>query len=90
MDRKDKRYIVVKTYSEYDSGSPCAEIVEQKVCKTKEEAYALMKADYQTMASDCYDGDIAEFDKRRVHKCGQAYIHDCDGTVLWNIEEVYL
>ena len=88
MDNQ-KYFIVVRTCSEYDTGAPIAEIVEKKICKSYEDAYQLMKKDYDQYAIDAIESEFPEMHKY-THKCGDAYVIDDDGEILWNIEELLM
>ena len=69
--------------------SVIAEIVEKKICKSYEDAYQLMKKDYDQYAIDAIESEFPEMHKY-THKCGDAYVVDDDGEILWNIEELMM
>ena len=90
------KYIVLKSWSDYDCGAPCAGIVNDRTYDTWQEAYDVIVKDilndYDVTSLDEVDGDYKLPDRDKVgsyiHKCGNALVSDGDGETLYNIQMI--
>lgn len=90
------KYVVFNTWSDYDCGSPCARLVDDKMYDTWQDAYDAMVKDildaYEVSSVDDleYEHDIPPRDKEGAytHKCATAWVYDDDGESLWRIHKI--
>ena len=90
------KYLVLKSFNDYDCGAPCAEIVNNTVYSSWQDAYdAIVKDilnDYHVSSLDEIEDDweLPDRDKEggSTHKCGTAWIDTCDGQVLYDIHAI--
>ena len=90
------KYLVLKIWSDYDCGAPCAGIVNDRTYDTWQEAYdAIVKDilnDYDVSSLDEIEDEYELPDRNeagsRTHKCGTAWISGCDGEILYDIQTI--
>lgn len=90
------KYLVLKTWDDYDCGAPCAGIVNSTAYSSWQDAYdAIVKDilnDYGVSSLDEIEDDYELPDRNevggRTHKCGTAWISGCDGEVLYDIQTI--
>ncbi len=90
------KYVVLKSWSDYDCGAPCASIVNDTTYESWQEAYdAIVKDilnDYEVSSLDEIEDEYELPDKAevgsRTHKCGTAWLDTCDGQVLYEIQTI--
>ena len=90
------KYIVLKSWNDYDCGAPSAGIVNNTVYSSWQEAYdAIVKdilKDYHVSSLDEIEDDYELPDRDKpgsyTHRCGTAWISGCDGETLYNIQTI--
>lgn len=90
------KYVVLKSWSDYDCGAPCASIVNDTTYESWQDAYdAIVKDilnDYDASSLDEVDVvyELPDRDKANsyTHKCGNAWVNDGDGEILYNIQMI--
>jgi len=91
------KYIVLKSWNDYDCSAPCAEIVDDTTYGSWQEAYdAIVKDmlktyDVSSLDEIEYAYELPSRDKigDYTHKCGSAWIDDTDcGQMLYNIQTI--
>ncbi len=90
------KYLVLKSWNDYDCGAPCAEIVNDAAYSSWQEAYDAIVKDllsyYEVSSLDEIEDDYELPDRNKpgsgTHKCGTAWIDTCDGQVLYDIQTI--
>ena len=90
------KYLVLKSYNDYDCGAPCANIVNNAAYNTWQEAYDAIVKDilksYEVSSLDELECDYELPDRDKpgsgTHKCGTAWLSTCDGEVLYDIQTI--
>ncbi len=90
------KYIVLKSWSDYDCGAPCASIVNDTTYESWQDAYdAIVKDilnDYEVSSLDEIEDGYELPDRNKpyssTHKCGTAWLSTCDGEVLYDIQTI--
>lgn len=90
------KYVVLKSWNDYDCGAPCAAIVNDTVYESWHDAYdAIVKDilnDYEVSSLDEIEDDYELPDRDKpdsyTHKCGTAWISNCDGGTLYDIQTI--
>lgn len=93
---KIMKYLVLKSYNDYDCGAPCANIVNNAAYNTWQEAYDAIVNDilksYEVSSLDELECDYELPDRDNAgsyaHKCGSAWINDDDGQVIYDIQMI--
>ena len=90
------KYLVLKSFNDYDCGAPSASIVNNTAYDSWQEAYDAIVKDiletYEVSSLDEieYDYELPSRDKigGYTHKCGTAWINDDDSQVIYDIQMI--
>lgn len=90
------KYIILKSYNDYDCGAPCAEIVNDTVYGSWQDVYDVIVKDildyYGVSSLNEIEDDYELPDKNKVssytHKCGTAWLDACDGQIFYDIQTI--
>lgn len=90
------KYVVLKSWNDYDCGAPCAAIVNDTAYESWQAAYDAIVKDlldtYKVSSLEelGYDYELPDRNKEGdyTHKCGTAWINDDDGETLYDIQTI--
>lgn len=90
------KYVVLKSWNDYDCGAPCAGIVNDVAYSSWQDAYdAIVNdilSDYNVSSLDEIKDSYELPDKTKAnssaHKCGTAWLDTCDGQVIYDIQTI--